>query len=93
MDEDGEMKRPIAGRKTIKSLIKTIGAIYGFSEDDLQSDSRARDLSHVRQEIMWEANKIHGRSFPDIGRVLNRDHTTILHGVRAHEERIKEAEA
>lgn len=41
---------------------------------------------------MW-ALKQEGRwSLPQIGRLLgNRDHTTIIHGVRQHEKRLREA--
>jgi chromosomal replication initiation ATPase DnaA len=35
--------------------------------------------------------KINGRprySYPQIAKFLRRDHTTVIHGVRAHEQRI-----
>ncbi|MEY9719785.1 hypothetical protein ABIA22_002275 [Sinorhizobium fredii] len=43
--------------------------------------SRRRDLTGLRNRIAWELRQ-RGLSFPQIGAILNRDHTSILHSVR-----------
>ena len=58
----------------------------GVSLDDLQGPSRVRAISWPRQDFMLAAREL-GFSLTEIGRFLNRDHTTILKGVRAAEKR------
>ena len=48
------------------------------------SKDRKQAIVSARQECMWVLNKA-GMSLPMIGRFMNRDHTTVLHGVRTHE--------
>ena len=42
----------------------------------------------ARQEAFWRAYNETGASLTEIGRFWDRDHTTILHGIRRHEERM-----
>ena len=63
---------------------------------DLKIIRRSSDLHKIavlRQELMWTLRqvKIDGRpryTYPQIAKFLRRDHTTIIHGVKAHEQRI-----
>jgi chromosomal replication initiator protein len=48
---------------------------------DLESVSRRRDLVRARQIVMYLARMMTGRSYPEIGHSLARDHTTIMYGV------------
>lgn len=43
--------------------------------------ANGRNLAGVRRKIALEARS-KGYSYPQIGRALNRDHTTIIHAVR-----------
>jgi chromosomal replication initiation ATPase DnaA len=52
--------------------------------------ARTRAISHARHELWWRL-----RHHPDIrfsldeiGRLFQRHHATILHGIRAHEHRL-----
>lgn len=61
----------------------------GVDPADILGDNRARRLSQPRQEIMFDLFVLCPRlSYPSLGLLFNRDHTTVLHGVRAHCERI-----
>ena len=59
----------------------------------IMSREQLHKIAVLRQELMWILRevKINGRprySYPQIAKFLRRDHTTIIHGVRAHEQRI-----
>ena len=59
----------------------------------IMSRERLHKIAVLRQELMWTLRqvKINGRprySYPQIAKFLRRDHTTIIYGVRAHEQRI-----
>lgn len=75
------------------SAISTIAAAvaerHGVSESDLLGTRRWRFCAWPRQEAYWAAHQITGKSLPSIGRGFGgRDHTTILHGIRAVEARL-----
>ena len=55
------------------------------------SDSRARHIAQPRQELMWRLHRL-GYSTPEIGRLLKRDHSTVVHGIHAHKARMIAAE-
>lgn len=57
-------------------------AAHGLTLATLRSDSRKRPLFRCRQSVATQARK-EGFSFPQIGRALNRDHSTVIYAVRA----------
>ena len=78
-------------RPTAAHLAQRIAAIRGVSLADLRSPSRQRAVAWPRQELMWALRCTAGWSLPRIGRYLGgRDHTTVLHGIRAHAKRMAE---
>lgn len=71
-------------------LIQRVTAqYYKISKKEMLADRRTRKLSRPRQIAMYLAKTMTMRSLPEIGRFFaNRDHTTILHGVRKIERLI-----
>lgn len=56
---------------------------------------RKRKVSHLRQMLMWEIKMEVKPSItlPELGRLFGgRDHTTALHGIRAHQARVDSEE-
>lgn len=74
-------------------IIREVAAKYGRTVDELTGPLRWRSIAWARQEAMFRLRNETTLSYPDIGRRLNRDHTTILHGVRAHAKRMAEGRA
>lgn len=77
----------------IRSLVETVAQRHGFTAHDLMSPqgkgSRLRPMAHARQEAMWVVmNAYPAMSRVRCGKLFNRDHTTVLHGVRKHEARM-----
>lgn len=80
---------------TMRSILAEVCAERGVTEADVLSQSRKRRIAHPRHEVMWRCKQVKrqdGRdrySLPQIGAFLGgRDHTTALHGVRAHKARL-----
>ena len=71
----------------IRTIIREVAKLTGVPQDDILSPKRDRVTSRARQMVMWKAHK-EGHSLPQIGRVLGRDHTSVLHGVRAINRRL-----
>ena len=72
-------QRPIV---MISDVMQATVELTGFSAATLRSKKRNADLSEARQFLMYVARKNTGKSFPQLGRALNRDHTAIIYGVR-----------
>lgn len=52
---------------------------------DIVGTSRYRNVGHARMVAMWLIRQ-QGFSYPAVGRVFNRDHTTAMYAVRRVEE-------
>lgn len=79
----------VIDHSTLGLMSKTAQQIaerYGITLADLKSPSRLKRIVHARHEFMAECAAV-GRSTPQIGEFLDRDHSTVIHGVRAHKKR------
>jgi hypothetical protein len=69
---------------TVRGVLEATAAHFGTTVEALRSDSRKQPLCRRRQIAMYVAHRLTGRSFPFIAlHIGKRDHTTVLHGVRA----------
>ena len=70
----------------LRDRCKEIGVEYS----DIVGISRKRDITIPRQRLMYEVyEKFPGLSLPQMGRMFGgRDHSTLIHGIRAHKERM-----
>lgn len=77
---------------SMAEIARRVAERHEVSVDDLKGSGRARWVSQPRQEAMYEIRAQTAQSLPAIGRFLGgRDHTTILWGIRRHEERLQKA--
>lgn len=64
-------------------ILRLVSQHTGVSIRDLKSDRRTSDVVRPRQIAFWLMRQCTGLSLPVIGRKFgDRDHTTILHGIR-----------
>ena len=67
-------------REINRSIIAEACEAHGVSTASIMGISRAQSIAFARQHCYWKMWKA-GMSFTDIGKVLNRDRTTVRHGV------------
>ena len=73
----------------IAAIIRAVAEAHGLTPDDLTGPSRHRIFSHPRQDAMRSARILTDASLPAIGRAFGgRHHATVLHGIRASEDRM-----
>lgn len=70
------------------SVVLEVAEKTGVTPKQILGSSRKRNIVRARQLAMWGARQ-HGVSFPEIGRFFNRDHTTVIHGVKMVENLIE----
>ena len=72
---------------TMDEIIKRTCEYYNIRQADLLGHSRARSVARPRQMAMYLCKRLTRRSLPEIARKIgDRDHTTVLYGVRKIEE-------
>jgi chromosomal replication initiator protein len=71
-----------ASSVTPSAILLAVARFYGINSDDLKGKSRHKQIVVPRQIAMFLLREDAHLSTPDIGRLLNRDHTTVLHSVK-----------
>lgn len=74
--------------ETIRSIIATVADEHGVSVQDILSVTRSQKIVLARQHAIHEVKtRRPSLSLPQIGRTFGRDHTTVLHSLRAWPEK------
>lgn len=63
----------------VDNILKTISAFYEIKISELKSKSRKANIVNARQIAMYLLRKLMRLSFPSIGKIFNRDHTTAIY--------------
>jgi len=63
---------------------------FKLSKADLFGKSRTKQHAHPRQVAFYLAYRLTKRSTTQIGKYFNRDHTTVMHGERKIDEKLKD---
>ena len=75
---------PFPGR----TIVREVAQKHGLSPLDLSGPRRLAPVVVARQEAMWRMRRETRLSFPQIGRIVGRDHSTVIYGIRAHAKRM-----
>lgn len=70
--------------RSVQEIARRICYWTGVSEAEVFSPRREVRIVLVRQAIAYWACRLTSKSLPEIGRILGRDHTTLIHGKRAY---------
>lgn len=67
---------------TANMIGELVSGQFNVSIKELQSKSRKKVISFPRQVAMYLARKYTDQSLVEIGKVFNRDHSTVLHAIK-----------
>lgn len=84
--DDGSLGRH--GPVTFDEIAQAVSERYGLSVQQLLSRRRTKQVALPRQVAMYLCRRLLDASYPRIGDLFGRDHTTALHGVRVISTRI-----
>jgi len=73
---------PAGHGATPSAILLAVARFFGVRVDDLKGRSRNKQVVVPRQIAMYMLCEDGHLSTPDAGRLLNRDHTTVLHGMK-----------
>ena len=63
-------------------IIEETGKCYGIEVSDIMSGSRTKEITLARQVAMYITRQQTQLSLPEIGKVFDRDHSTIIHSLQ-----------
>jgi chromosomal replication initiation ATPase DnaA len=75
--------------RNLTLLLDEVCRRRGVVREDLCGRARTSSVSRARQELWWLIRNqpdLH-YSLPEIASLFGRDHTTVLHGIQAHQRR------
>lgn len=75
-------------RTAVDELLGVVAREYGVTADDIRGRCRSKSIAEARGTAAALLRDLAHMSFPEIGRALNRDHTTIISGVRSTAKRV-----
>ena len=67
---------------TVEMICELIAGQFQVSLKDMQSKSRKKKLTFPRQVAMYLCRKHTEDSLAEIGRMFNRDHSTVMHSIK-----------
>lgn len=70
------------------AVAMAVADAYGLSWEEITGPGRTFRVAHPRQHAFWALRQLCPHlSLPQIGMMFGKDHTTVLYGIRKHEER------
>ncbi len=74
---------------TAKKIVETVSKKYGIAVDEIYGKKRNKPISNARNISIYIIRKITSLSLISIGKLFDRDHTTVMSAVKSVEGEIK----
>lgn len=71
-----------------RQLIEDVAEEHDVTYKDIMSLRRDRKIAFARHDAMWRVHTQTKLSYPAIGRIFKRDHSTVISGIRGHISRM-----
>ena len=73
---------------TVEKIFSSIYQKYGVKKEELLSAKRSKEVAFVRHITIFLIREVTEMSLPNIAKIFNRDHTTIMNSIENIERRI-----
>lgn len=73
---------------TVDKIFTAVYKRYGIKKEDILGERRTKDIAQARHIAIYLIRNITDMSFPGIGKILNRNHTTIISSIDTVEKKI-----
>ena len=73
---------------TVDKIFTAVYKKYGIKKEDIIGERRTKDIAQARHIAIYLIREITDMSFPGIGKILNRNHTTIISSIDTVEKKI-----
>jgi len=79
-----------ANNYDVRVVLKEFAALIDATPEDLIKQDRSQTIARCRHILIFSLKLHTGLSYPKIGLILKRDHSTIVHAVKMGEKIVKE---
>jgi len=86
----GKLAVSSAGIVTFDAIARAVCEHFALPPGDLRSRRRSRHVVVPRHVAMYLCRRLLDASYPRIGELFGRDHSTVMHGVNVIETRLKD---
>ena len=73
----------------IENLKDAINEVMGLKFEDYTTKSRSQRLFYARMIVIYYCRERENMTVHEIANLINRDHTTVLHGIKTYKNEIK----
>lgn len=74
---------------TAKFILETVSNHFNVKVEEIKSKKRNQPITNARQVYMYLTREILNESLLNIGKSIDRDHSTVIHGIEKIEEKLK----
>lgn len=85
----GELREPSLRGMALMTIAEMVEARTGISINDLRSRRRDRMTSYARHLFWYLSKKNTTKSLPVLGKFLEKDHTSVIHGIKRIKARME----
>lgn len=72
---------------TPEEILEIISRNCNVTIEDIMSKTRVREIAEARQLFCYVIREKFGYPLSKVGRLVNRDHATAIHSIKAHKDR------
>jgi chromosomal replication initiator protein len=66
----------------IRLIQHEVEGYFNISHADMLGPRRSKDISHPRQIAMYLSRRLTMKSYPDIGKLFGKDHSTVIYAIK-----------
>ena len=74
---------------TVDKIFDAVSEKYGVSKEEIYGTHRTKEIATARHVTIYLLRNLTDMSFPNIGRMFNRDHSTIMNSIDVVERRLR----
>ena len=79
---------PLPNLESATEMVKKICDKINITYEEMKSSTRIQEVVSARQSIWYIFNKEYGMTFTSISKIFNKNHATIIHGVKKVEDEL-----
>ena len=73
---------------TVDRILEKVAKKYGVTVEDIKGTKRTKEIAWARHISIYLIRRLTDMSLPQIGRLLNRDHTTVINSLKTIEREL-----
>jgi chromosomal replication initiator protein len=73
---------------TVDKIFAAVYRKYNIKKEDIVSSKRTKDIANARHITVYVIRQVTDMSLPNIGKIIDRDHSTVISSLETVEKRM-----